>query len=87
MADETFTKADLDAAVEKAVAKVQESIDKLESKNAELLDEAKKAKAELRKVKDISPEDMAALESERDKLASDLAEANKALKSAAADKE
>jgi hypothetical protein len=87
MADETFTKADLDAAVEKAVAKVQESIDKLESKNAELLDEAKKAKAELRKVKDISPEDMAALEAERDKLASDLAEANKALKAATADKE
>jgi len=82
MADDgKFTQADLDVAVEKAVGKVQESIDKLEAKNAELLDEAKKAKAELRKVKEINPDDVAAIEAERDKALADLAEAQKSVKS------
>lgn len=83
MAEEkTFTQADIDSAVEKAVGKVQESLDKLETKNSELLDEAKKAKAELRKVKEISPDDVAAIEAERDKALVDLAAANKAAKDA-----
>lgn len=80
MADDTLTKADIDAAVKAATDKMQESIDKLEAKNSELLDEAKKAKAELRKVKEISPEDVAAIEAERDKAVADLAEANKQVK-------
>lgn len=81
MADETYTKADLDEAIEKA----KEAQD---AKNRELLDEVKKLKADLRKIKDISPEDMAAIEAERDKALADLAAAQKAAKeaTAAADK-
>lgn len=82
MADEkTFTKAELD----EAIAAAKEAQD---AKNAELLGEVKKLKADLRKMKDISPEDMAAIEAERDKALADLAAAQKAAKeaTAAADK-
>lgn len=78
MADEkTFTKAELDEAIEKA----KEAQD---AKNSELLNEVKKLKADLRKIKDISPEDMAAIEAERDKALADLAAAQKAAKEATA---
>jgi hypothetical protein len=85
MADpKELTQADIDKAVNAAVEKMQKSLDALEAKNSELLDEAKKAKAELRKVKEISPEDVAAIEAERDKALVDLAAANKAAKEATA---
>lgn len=88
MADEkTITKEDLDKAVTAAVAKMQESLDKLETKNGELLDETKRAKAELRKVKEISPEDMVALESENEKLRVDLNAATKAAKEAGTERD
>lgn len=77
MADEkSFTQADLDAAIEKAVAKVQESVDRLEAKNAELVGDLRKA----RKATEIKPEDLTAAEERADKLEAALAEANKAVK-------
>ena len=81
MADEkTYTQADIDAAVEKASAKVQESIDRLEAKNKELVGELRQA----RKAGEIKPEDMEKVESERDKALADLAAAHKAAKEATA---
>lgn len=82
MAEEkTFTKAELDA----AIANAKEAQD---AKNAELLGEVKKLKAEIRKVSEIKPEDVAAIEAERDKALTDLAAAQKQAKdaTAAADK-
>lgn len=77
MADEkSFTQADLDAAIEKAVAKVQESVDRLEAKNAELVGDLRKA----RKATEIKPEDLTAAEERADKLEAALAEANKTVK-------
>lgn len=87
MSDGTFTKADIDAAVAAAVAKVQESVEKLESKNDELVGEVRKYKAEARKAGEITPDTLAAVEAERDKAQADLAEANKALKTAATDRD
>lgn len=81
MTDETkFTQADIDKAVQAAVAKVQDSIDKLEAKNEELVGEVRKYKAEARKAGDIKPEDLQAAEDARDKALADLAEANKQVK-------
>lgn len=72
MSDEkTFTQADIDAAIEKATGKVQESIDKLEAKNTELVADLRKA----RKTAEIKPEDLTAAEERADKAeakASDL---------------
>lgn len=83
MAEEkTYTKADIDAAVAAATAKIQESVDRLESKNEELVGELRSTKSELRKTKDISPEDFAALESDNEKLRADLAKAQKEAKDA-----
>lgn len=77
MADEkSFTQADLDAAIEKAVAKVQESVDRLEAKNAELVGDLRKA----RKATEIKPEDLTAAEERADKLEAALAEATKQVK-------
>lgn len=78
MAD--LTQADIDAAVAKVTADFEKRIEAIDAKKTEALEEAKRAKAELRKVKEISPEDFTALEAERDKLSTDLAEANKLLK-------
>lgn len=81
MTDETkFTQADIDRAVQAAVANVQNSIDKLEAKNEELVGEVRKYKAEARKAGDIKPEDLQAAEDARDKALADLAEANKQVK-------
>lgn len=73
--DKTFTKADLDAAI-------AEAKDAQDAKNRELLAEVKALKADLRKHKEISPDDLAALESERDDLRTKLATAEKAAKDA-----
>jgi len=77
------TKAALKEAVEAAVA---DATDKLDGKNKELLDDLKKTKAELRKVKDIDPADHEKLEAEAEKLRTELAAANKAAKDADAAK-
>lgn len=84
MADETYTKSDLDKAIAEAVGKVEES---LKGKNSELLDEVKKLKSDLRKTQDIKPEDVAALESEIDGLKTKLGTAEKAAKDATAARE
>lgn len=78
--DKTFTKAELD----EAIAAAKEAQD---AKNAELLGEVKKLKADLRKTQDIKPEDMAALEHDNEKLRADLAAAQKAAKEATANAE
>lgn len=70
--DKTFTQADIDA----AVAKVQESIDKLEAKNAELVGDLRKA----RKAGEIKPEDLTAAEERADRAEAALAEAGKQVK-------
>lgn len=70
MSDEAkFTQADLDAAIAP-----------LKDKLAEVMDEAKDAKRKLRAASEIKPEDLTAAEDRADKLAADLANANKALK-------
>lgn len=77
MADEkTFTQADLDAAVAKAVG----DLDGLKTKLTEALDEAKDAKRKLRAASEIKPEDLAAAEDRADKAEQALADANKTLK-------
>lgn len=78
--DKTFTKAELDAAVEKAVAALD--VDGLKAKLNEVMDEAKEAKRKLRAASEIKPEDMAALESENEKLRTDLTAAQKLAKEA-----
>lgn len=75
MTDQTYTKADLDAAI-------AEANEAQNAKNRELLAEVKSLKADLRKHKEISPDDLAALESERDELRAKLAAADKAAKDA-----
>lgn len=78
MADEkTFTKAELDAAVAAATGKLQESIDKLETKTAALLDEKKTAERKLRAASEIKPEDLTAAEERADRAEAALAEAQK----------
>jgi len=85
MADETITKADIDKAVKDALDAARESFDAevagLKDKNKELL-------GKLRAAGEIKPEDMAAVEAERDKALADLAAAQKQAKeaTAAADK-
>lgn len=75
--DKTFTKDDLDAAIAAAVAKVQESVDKLEAKNKELIGENRKLKS----AGEIKPEDLQAAEERADKLQAALDEAQKSVKS------
>ena len=69
-------------------AAVDESNEAQAAKNSELLNEVKKLKADLRKTQDIKPEDVAAIEAERDKALVDLTAAQKTAKEAttAADK-
>jgi hypothetical protein len=78
--DKTFTKAEVDAMIEAAVAKVGEKVDELSSKNAGLLDDLKKAQREVRAAKDIKPEDLAAESERADKAEAALNEATKNLK-------
>lgn len=78
MAEEkTFTKEDVDAAIAAAVAKVQESVDKLEAKNAELIGENRKLKSK----GEIKPEDLAAESERADKAEAALADLQKNVKS------
>lgn len=81
MADEkTFTQADIDAAVSKATDDANARIEAMDKKVNEALDEAKEAKRKLRSATEISPDDVAAIEAERDKALADLGEANKQVK-------
>ena len=64
MADEPkFTQADLDAAIQKAVGPLKDSIDKLETKNTEIVGENRR----LKRAGEIKPEDLAAAEDRADK--------------------
>lgn len=64
MADEPkFTQADIDAAIEKAVGPLKESVAKLEDKNSEIISENRR----LKKGADIKPEDLQAAEDRADK--------------------
>lgn len=84
MADEkTFTREDVDAAIAKAVAAVQESVDRLEAKNEQLIGENRK----LKRGAEIKPEDLAAAEDRADKAETALKEAQKAAKDALKAKE
>lgn len=67
------TKTDDNAA---ALAKMQESIDRLEAKNAELIGENRR----LKRAGEIKPEDLAAAEDRADKAEAALAEATKQVK-------
>jgi hypothetical protein len=79
MADEkTFTKDEVDQAIADAVAKVQESVDKLATKNEELIGENRK----LKRGAEIKPEDLQAAEERADKAEAELAKAQKAAKDA-----
>lgn len=74
MSDEpkTYSQADID--------KLAASVEALEAKNAELVADVRKAKQQARAASEIKPEDMAAVEAERDKALADLAEAGKQVK-------
>jgi hypothetical protein len=81
--DKTFTQADIDAAVKAATDKIQESIDKLEAKNTELVGDLRKA----RKAGEIKPEDLHAAEDRADKAEAALNEANKQLKTVTSERD
>jgi hypothetical protein len=74
-----FTQADIDAAVAKATG----DVDGLKEKVAELIGDNKKLKDQVRRAGEIKPEDLAAVEKERDDLAEKLKAAEKAAKEAA----
>ena len=82
MADE-LTKADLDAAVEKATSALKESIGKLETKNEELIGENRK----LKRGAEIKPEDLEAAEKRADAAEAKAKELEKSVKTLTADKE
>lgn len=67
--EKTYTQADID--------KLAASVEALEAKNAELVGDVRKAKQAARAASEIKPEDMAAVEAERDKALADLASLNK----------
>jgi hypothetical protein len=76
MADETFTKEQLDAAIEKAIGPLKDSVTKLETKNEELIGENRK----LKRGAEIKPEDLTAAEDRADKAEKALAEVQKEVK-------
>lgn len=78
MADETFTKADLDAAIEKAVGPLKESVTNLESKRDELIAENRR----LKRGAEVKPEDLQAAEERADKAEARVKELEKATKDA-----
>lgn len=84
MADETFTKTDLDKAVKDAV---EEATKGLKQNLSDALDEAKEAKRKLRAAADVKPEDLHAAEDRADKAEKALADAQKLLKEATSAKE
>lgn len=83
-ANDPDTKAAIKAITDKLSGDFEARLEQLEAKKDEALTEAKKAKAELRKTQEIKPEDVAALETERDRLAGELTAAQKLAKDAAA---
>ena len=68
-------------------AKIDEAVSGLKDKNAELIADNKKLKVDLRKVQDIKPEDMAALESDNEKLRADLSTATASAKAATTERD
>jgi hypothetical protein len=84
MPDETFTKEQLDAAIEKAIGPLKSSVENLETKRDELIAENRK----LKRGAEIKPEDLQAAEDRADKAEKALADAQRDLKAAttAADK-
>lgn len=79
MSEETMTKAEHEA----ALAKMQESIERLEAKNAELVGDLRKA----RKSSEIRPEDLAAAEERADRAEAALADATKQVKALTAERD
>jgi hypothetical protein len=84
MADETFTKADLDKAIKEAV---DEATKGLKKNLDDALDEAKDAKRKLRAAADVKPEDLHAAEDRADKAEARVKELEKAAKDATAARE
>jgi hypothetical protein len=84
MADETYTKADLDKAVKDAI---EEATKGLKDNLTAALDEAKDAKRKLRAASEIKPEDLTAAEERADKAEAKVKELEKAAKDATAAKE
>lgn len=74
---------DTKAAIAKITEDMEKRLEAMDAKRAEALDEAKKAKAEARKLKEIDPADLEKLETENEKLRTDLTAAQKAAKDAA----
>ncbi len=87
MADEAFTKADIDKAVAEAVGPLKEQIETETAKNAGLLDDLKKAQRELRSKQDVKPEDLHAAEERAEKAETALDEANKQVKALTAERD
>lgn len=71
--DKTFTQADVDAAIEKAMGPLKESVDKLTTKNEELIGENRK----LKRAGEIKPEDLTAAEERADKAETKAADLEK----------
>lgn len=84
MADETYTKADLDKAIKDAV---EEATKGLKDNLTAALDEAKDAKRKLRAASEIKPEDLTAAEERADKAEAALKDAQKIAKDATNAKE
>jgi hypothetical protein len=84
MADDTYTKADLDKAIKEAV---EEATKGLKDNLTAALDEAKEAKRKLRAASEIKPEDLTAAEERADKAEAALKDAQKAAKDATTAKE
>jgi hypothetical protein len=74
MADETYSKSDLDKAIKEAV---DEATKGLKTNLETALDEAKEAKRKLRAASEIKPEDLTAAEERADKAEKALADATK----------
>lgn len=81
MADETYTKADLDKAIKDAV---EEATKGLKDNLNAALDEAKEAKRKLRSASEIKPEDLTAAEERADKAEARIKELEKQAKDATA---
>lgn len=78
--DKTFTQADLDAAIAKATAKIEESVSRLEAKNEEVIGENRKLKQQVRAAGEITPETLQAAEDRADKAEAKIAELDKSVK-------